>query len=199
MLKKSIYLVLLGSCIATLVPSCSPTKEYTVTDELVAREKEKKTARPKYTYNAVLSEEDKKYFAKKLDVSQEEIINEKLYNFIKSWEGTKYVWGGETRNGIDCSALVQQLYSYVYKKELPRTAQEMTLDNRIELFKSDENLREGDLVFFRLNEERIITHVGIYLKNNKFFAANLVGGVEIANLKKAYWKKNFMAAGRFKQ
>jgi cell wall-associated NlpC family hydrolase len=159
----------------------------------------KKTARPKYTYATVLSKEDRKYFAKKLDVNEEEIINERLYNFIKSWEGTKYVWGGETRNGIDCSALVQQLYSYVYKKELPRTAQEMTLDKRLELFKSDENLREGDFVFFRLNDERIITHVGIYLKNNKFFAANLVGGVEIATLKKPYWKKNFMAAGRFKQ
>ena len=170
-----------------------------ITDELVAKESYKKEARPKYTYATVLSDEDRSYFAKKLDVSQDEIVNEKLYIFIKSWEGTKYVWGGETRNGIDCSALMQQLYSFVYKKELPRTAQEMTLDNRIELFKPNEKLREGDLVFFRLNDERIITHVGIYLRNNKFFAANLVGGVEIASLKKSYWKKNFMAAGRFKQ
>jgi len=182
-----------------LILSCKPQQEYIVTDELVAKESYKKEARPKYTYANTLSEEDRGYFAKKLDVSKDEIINEKLYIFIKSWEGTKYVWGGETRKGIDCSALMQQLYSFVYKKELPRTAAEMTLDNRIELFKPNEKLREGDLVFFRLNDERIITHVGIYLRNNKFFAANLVGGVEIASLKKSYWKKNFMAAGRFKQ
>lgn len=182
-----------------LILSCKPQQEYIVTDELVAKESYKKEARPKYTYATTLSEEDRGYFAKKLDVSKDEIINEKLYIFIKSWEGTKYVWGGETRKGIDCSALMQQLYSFVYKKELPRTAAEMTLDNRIELFKPNEKLREGDLVFFRLNDERIITHVGIYLRNNKFFAANLVGGVEIASLKKSYWKKNFMAAGRFKQ
>ncbi|WP_296144519.1 C40 family peptidase [uncultured Flavobacterium sp.] len=152
-----------------------------------------------YTYNTVLSEEDKKYFARKLDVSKEEILNEKLYNFIKSWEGTKYVYGGETRTGIDCSALMQYLYSYVYDKDLPRTAVEMSLDSRIELFKPHGKLREGDLVFFRITEEKIISHVGIYLKNNKFFAANQYGGVEIVSLKKGYWKKNFMAAGRFKQ
>lgn len=199
MLKKIIYISIFGSYVLACMVSCRSQKEFTITDELVASETRKKEKKPKYTYDTFLTEDDKKYFAKRLDVNKEEIINERLYNFIKSWEGTKYVWGGESRNGIDCSALVQQLYSYVYKKELPRTAEEMTLDKRLELFKSDEKLREGDLVFFRLNDERIITHVGIYLKNDKFFAANLVGGVEIANLKKQYWKKNFMAAGRFKQ
>lgn len=169
-----------------------------VTDEIVLSEAAP-TKKPKYVYDTVLSDDDKKHYAKKLDVNQAEILNEKLYIFIKSWEGTRYVWGGETRNGIDCSALMQQLYSFVYKKDLPRTAEEMTLDSRIELFKSKDKLREGDLVFFRITDQRIITHVGIYLKNNRFFAANMVGGVEIASLKKAYWKNNFMAAGRFKQ
>lgn len=200
MVKRYIHLCLLSFVVSFGASSCRAPKEYTITDELVASEaKKKKEKREKYTYDTTLTEEERKYFSKRLEVSQEEIINERLYNFIKSWEGTKYVWGGETKRGVDCSALVQQLYSYVYKKELPRTAEEMTLDNRIELFKSDENLREGDLVFFRINDERIITHVGIYLKNNKFFAANFAGGVEIASLKKTYWKKNFMAAGRFKQ
>lgn len=196
MLKKILFLCLLASCFS----SCVPHKDFIVTNELVESKMTKKKKPIKaYTYDTALSEEDKNYFAKKLDVNKEEILNEKLYNFVKSWEGTRYLWGGEGRDGIDCSALVQQLYAHVYKKKLPRTAQEMTLDKRLELFKSDQNLREGDFVFFRLNEERIITHVGIYLKNDKFFAANLVGGVEIASLKKPYWKKNFMAAGRFKR
>lgn len=199
MLKKILYISLFSLYIFVGAVSCRAPKEYTITDQLVASESKKKEKKTKYTYETKLTEEDRKYFAKRLNVSQDEIINEKLYNFIKSWEGTKYLWGGESRNGIDCSALMQHLYTYVYKKDLPRTAEEMTLDKRLELFKSDENLREGDLVFFRLNDERIITHVGIYLKNDKFFAANLVGGVEIANLKKQYWKNNFMAAGRFKQ
>lgn len=197
MFKKIVFLSLMPICFV----SCLPKKDFAITDDFVASQagSTKKGTGNKHTYNTVLSDEDKKYFAKKLEVSETEILNEKLYNFIKSWEGTKYVYGGETRNGIDCSALMQELYTYVYKKDLPRTASEMSMDNRIELFKSNEKLREGDLVFFRITEEKIISHVGIYLKNNKFFAANQVGGVEISSLKKAFWKKNFVAAGRFKQ
>lgn len=197
MFKKIVFLSLMLTCFV----SCLPKKDFVITDDFVKSQagNNKKGAGTKYSYNTVLSDEDRKYFAKKLEVSETEIINEKLYNFIKSWEGTKYIYGGETRNGIDCSALMQELYTYVYKKDLPRTASEMSMDNRIELFKSNEKLREGDLVFFRITEEKIISHVGIYLKNNKFFAANQVGGVEISSLKKAFWKKNFIAAGRFKQ
>lgn len=197
MFKKIVFL----SLMLTYFVSCLPKKDFVITDDFVKSQagNNKKGAGAKYSYNTVLSDEDRKYFAKKLEVSETEIINEKLYNFIKSWEGTKYIYGGETRNGIDCSALMQELYTYVYKKDLPRTASEMSMDNRIELFKSNEKLREGDLVFFRITEEKIISHVGIYLKNNKFFAANQVGGVEISSLKKAFWKKNFIAAGRFKQ
>lgn len=196
MFKKSISLSLLLVCFI----SCLPKKDFVITDDFVKTETgTKKSSKTKYSYNTVLSEEDKKYFSKKLDVDKAEILNEKLYNFVKSWEGTRYIYGGETRNGIDCSALMQELYTYVYKKDLPRTAAEMSMDSRIDLFKSDEKLREGDLVFFRITEEKIITHVGIYLKNNKFFSANQAGGAEISSMKKPYWKKNFVAAGRFKQ
>ncbi|VXB92901.1 Lipoprotein Spr [Flavobacterium sp. 9AF] len=145
-----------------------------------------------------LSEEDKKYFSKKLEVSQDEIINGKLYKFIKEWEGTKYVYGGETKQGIDCSALMQRLFKEVYNCELPRTAEEMGLDKRFHLFKLTKNLKEGDLVFFRITEERIISHVGIYLKNNKFFNANLSGGASISDLKSEYWKKFYVVSGRLK-
>ena len=196
MFKKLLFLCLLLAYFA----SCVPTKDFIVTNEFVdSKVAKKKNTGKSYTYDTVLTDEDKKYFAKKLEVQESEILNEKLYNFIKSWEGTKYVYGGETRNGIDCSSLMQYLYSYVYNKELPRTAVEMSLDSRIELFKPQGRLREGDLVFFRITEEKIISHVGIYLKNHKFFAANQYGGVEIVSIKKQYWKKNFMAAGRFKQ
>jgi len=196
MLKKILFLCLLPACFA----SCNASKEFIVTDSyLASKTGNKKNSDKVYTYNTTLTEEDKKYFAKKLGVNEDEILNVKLYNFIKSWEGTKYVYGGETRSGIDCSALMQQLYTYVYNRYLPRTAVEMSLDSRFELFQPHGKLREGDLVFFRITEEKIISHVGIYLRNNKFFAANQFGGVEIASLKKPYWKKNFMAAGRYKQ
>jgi cell wall-associated NlpC family hydrolase len=194
MLKKLSFIGLLSVCFM----ACLPQKDYVITDDYFNSLAGNKKNDSKVTYNTVLTSEDKKYFAEKLGVDTTQIFNVKLYNFIKSWEGTKYIYGGTSRKGIDCSALMQELYPYVYKKELPRTAVEMSMDKRIELFKSYKNLREGDLVFFRINEEKIISHVGIYLKNNRFFSANQYGGVEISSLKKPYWKKNFMAAGRFK-
>lgn len=194
MLKKILLGVLLINCFI----SCSGKKQYIITDEQVNKEMDlKKDKSGKPVYNTILTKEDKQYFARKLDVKEDEIDNVKLYNFVKAWKGTPYIYGGNTRNGIDCSALMRELYLYVYNKKLPRTAAEMAMDKRLELFKQKDNLREGDLVFFRITDEKIITHVGIYLKNDKFFSANQYGGSEISSLKKSYWKKNFITAGRF--
>jgi len=196
MLKQVFIVAVMASCLT----SCGSKKDVAITDEHVGKEisnKKKHVAKP--VYNTILSDNDRKYFADKLGVKTIDIDNDKLYNFVKSWEGTKYVYGGENRQGIDCSALMRELYSYVYNRKLPRTAAEMAMDRRIDLFKSKENLREGDLVFFRITEEKIITHVGIYLKNDKFFSANQSGGSEISSLKHSYWKKNFITAGRFQE
>jgi lipoprotein Spr len=196
MFKKTAVIVL----VSIWFLACQSKKEFVITDEQVATEstlKKDKSGKP--IYNTILTENDVKYFAKKLEVSEAQIDNVKLYNFVKAWEDTPYVYGGETRNGIDCSALMRELYSYVYGKKLSRTASEMAMDKKVELFKQKENLREGDLVFFRITDEKIITHVGIYLKNDRFFSANQYGGTEISSLKKPYWKKNFITAGRFAQ
>lgn len=93
---------------------------------------------------------------------------------------------------------MQRLFKKVYNCSLPRTAEEMGLDEKFHLFKSTKHLKEGDLVFFRITDERIITHVGVYLKNNKFFNANLSGGASISDLKSNYWKKFYVVSGRLK-
>lgn len=152
-----------------------------------------------YVIYEPLPEEDKLYFANKIGVEKEEILDGKLYKFLKEWEGTNYVYGGETKSGIDCSALMQRLFSKVYNYNLPRTAVEMGYDKNIEQFKSRKHLREGDLVFFRITDEKIISHVGIYLKNNKFFNANLSGGASISDLNSPYWRKFYVVSGRLKK
>lgn len=196
MFTKTVVCIILIS----ILFACAGKKEYIITDDQVNKERslnKNKSGKPEY--NTVLTKQDKKYFADKLDVKEEDIDNVKLYNFIKAWKGTPYLYGGNTPGGIDCSALMRELYLYVYNKKLPRTAAEMAMDKRLELFKQKDNLREGDLVFFRITDEKIITHVGIYLKNGKFFSANQYGGSEISSLKKSYWKKNFITAGRFSE
>ncbi|WP_310557562.1 C40 family peptidase [Flavobacterium sp.] len=152
-----------------------------------------------YTYDKKLTDEDKKYFADKLDVKVEEITNKKLYIFIKSWEETTYLYGGEDKNGIDCSALMQRLYKHVYNANLPRTAADMAFYKKIKLHDPVDELREGDLVFFRNNDEKLFSHVGVYLANDKFFAASSTDGCSISSLKKPYWKKYYKAFGRLKK
>jgi cell wall-associated NlpC family hydrolase len=151
-----------------------------------------------YTYDKKLSDKDRKNFADKLDVKVEDITNENLYIFIKSWEETTYLYGGVDKSGVDCSALMQHLYKHVYNTKLPRTAAEMAFYKKIKLHDSQDELREGDLVFFRNNDEKLFSHVGIYLKNDYFFNASSAEGCTISSLKKPYWKKYYRAFGRLK-
>lgn len=62
---------------------------------------------------------------------------------------------------------------------------------------SKRNLREGDLVFFHNGrKKRIASHVGIYLKNNKFIHASTSRGVIISSLNEDYYRKHWLSGGR---
>lgn len=58
-------------------------------------------------------------------------------------------------------------------------------------------LREGDLVFFKIKKGKI-SHVGIYLGQNKFAHASTKSGVTISDLSEPYYSKYFYQAGRIK-
>jgi lipoprotein Spr len=80
----------------------------------------------------------------------------------------------------------------VYNVDLSRTAQEQ-FDNsqHIEM----EDLQEGDLVFFQTTGRKI-SHVGIYLFNNKFVHAAASQGVSVSDLNDTYWRSRYRGAGR---
>ncbi len=135
----------------------------------------------------------KEKYADVLEVLPSQISNVMLYRFIDEWYGVKYRMGGTTKSGIDCSAFVQTLYQYVFGFSLLRTAGMQFSESRY--IKSISDLREGDLVFFRINTSRI-SHVGVYLKNNFFVHSASSKGVSIANLTSDYWTKYFAGGGR---
>ena len=167
--------------------SCRSKKEFVITDDYVNKETGGKAS----TNESVkLSETDKKYLAVKLGVDSDDITNDKLYAFVKAHEGKKFSLGS--------AAVVSQLYDNVYNKKVTGRPVDIVGDKRLELFKATENLREGDIVFFRANADEVVTHVGVYLKNDRFFSSenNKAG---IFNLKKSQWKNNFVSAGRLKQ
>ena len=129
-----------------------------------------------------------------IDATVEKLTNIPLLETIDKWWGTKYCLGGNTEDCIDCSAFTQVLMRDVFNTTLPRTAQEQ-FDNSEKIELAD--LQEGDLVFFHTTgRNRDITHVGVYLLNNKFVHAATSGGVMISDLNEKYWQPRFRVAGR---
>lgn len=132
-------------------------------------------------------------YAVLLNTPAEEVKNAKMFEFIDDWYGTPYRLGGTTKKGIDCSAFTQFLFAGVYGLSIPRTAREQYgLTSRI----SRTELKEGDLIFFSTRGG--ISHVGVYLQNNKFVHASTSGGVMISDIFDDYWARKFVGVGRMK-
>jgi lipoprotein Spr len=118
-------------------------------------------------------------------------ITLKLYEFVFDWIGKPYRFGGESKKGIDCSALTKELYNKVFEIYIPRNSLQQY--RYVQSINKNE-LQTGDLVFFKI-KSKTITHVGIYLGDNKFIQSSKVG-VNIASLEQEYWSKYYYKGGR---
>jgi cell wall-associated NlpC family hydrolase len=118
--------------------------------------------------------------------------NRALLSEVMEWLGTPYKYGGHTRQGIDCSGLVNHIYLKVYNINLDRSSINMARSIH-KVNKS--HLKEGDLVFFRINNNNI-SHVGIYISNNKFVHSSTSRGVIISDMDQEYYRKRFAFGGR---
>ena len=137
---------------------------------------------------AKAKKEGKSYNLSKVDKKQ-------LLEDAKYFKGGKYVWGGTTPQGFDCSGYVQYLYKK-HKVYLPRTA----LAQSKKGYNVDrQDLKKGDLLFFLTDKKRGIpvTHVGIYLGNGKFIhAASKKKGIIISPIDSGYYADKFVSAKR---
>ncbi len=95
--------------------------------------------------------------------------------YAKKFIGVRYVYGGKSPSGFDCSGYV----GYVYKNfgvSLNNSASSM-YSNGTRVSKAA--LRAGDLLFFDASSRKsagAIDHVGIYLGNNQFIHASTSNG-----------------------
>ncbi len=126
-----------------------------------------------------------------LNTEVEQLENSAILEHVDEWYGTRYRMGGTSKSGIDCSAFVQAVYLSAFAVSLPRTARDQYRASHII---SATDLKEGDLVFF--NTRGGVSHVGIYLQNNKFIHASSSQGVTVSDMFDPYYLKRYIGAGR---
>lgn len=128
-----------------------------------------------------------------LNLPIETNFNVAMLQFMEEWYGAPYRFGGTSKKGVDCSAFVNFFMSAVYGLAIPRNSKDQySASKKIKR----KNLEEGDLVFF--NTRGGISHVGVYLSNNKFVHASTSSGVTINDLDDDYFARRYVGAGRMR-
>ncbi len=114
-----------------------------------------------------------------------------LLDTARDQMGIRYVWGGTSRSGFDCSGFTQWVFARSGIR-IPRTSiEQATVGQRVDR----DDLRPGDLVFFRTRGSRI-SHVGIYIGNNNFIHASSGGGRVRINAITGYYSQRYVTARR---
>ena len=119
-------------------------------------------------------------------------IDNEMLNEIDSWMGTPYLYGGNSRSGVDCSAFTQSIYRAV-DIEIPRTASQQAVSAESV---NPSELKFGDLLFFNTSGSGI-SHVGIFIGNGFFVHSSSSRGVVRESLSKEYYANRIVSAGRY--
>ncbi len=106
--------------------------------------------------------------------------------------GVPYVYGGNSKEGIDCSGFTKRVYDGAAKRRLPRTTREQF---RVGTEVGKGELQFGDLVFFNTTG-RVPSHVGIYIEDDLFAHASVTRGVTLSSIESSYYRKRFVGARR---
>lgn len=118
--------------------------------------------------------------------------NIEIYKYAVGLLGTRYKFGGESINGIDCSSFVQNVFELAGFK-MPRTAREQA---RYGYLVRKEDLKPGDLLFFATYAS-FPSHVGIYIGEGKMIHASSRGSrVEVTSINQDYYQRRFLFAKR---
>jgi len=125
-------------------------------------------------------------------INTKALKGDRLLSKAASYQGVRYVWGGMSRSGTDCSGFTSQVYRSQGIK-LPRTSREQS---GIGQHVKKGELQPGDLVFFHTGRGKRINHVGIYMGGNKFIHASSGGHkVRVSELS-GFYANRFATARR---
>ncbi len=132
--------------------------------------------------------------------STKRVTNQRVSQVVetaKSFRGTPYRYGGTTRSGIDCSALVYLSFQSA-GINLPRTSSEQS---KVGKKVSVHNLKKGDVIFFATGKSRRkVSHAGIVTSakrgNIQFIHSSTSLGVTEDNVYSPYWSQRVVRARR---
>lgn len=122
---------------------------------------------------------------------------EKVVKEARTYLGTKYKYGGDTKRGMDCSGLICKSYHSV-GVELPRrSVDQSNVGKRVYIGE----LQEGDLIFFGARKgSNKITHVGLVTYSVdgvvRFIHSSSSAGVIESDLSNSYWRPRYIKAVR---
>lgn len=103
---------------------------------------------------------EKNKWIKKKDTKNINHFNSDFMKILKMFLGSKYLWGGKTSKGIDCSALIQ-VYFYYNRIFFPRDSKDQI---KFCKKKKSQKFSKGDIIFWK-------GHVGICISKTKFIHA----------------------------
>ncbi|MCK1991181.1 C40 family peptidase [Peribacillus muralis] len=112
-----------------------------------------------------------------------------IVNEAKKHMNVRYVWGGTTPKGFDCSGFLNYVFEKSANVNLPRTVAEIHKKGT-----KVSNPQVGDLVFYE-TYKRGASHAGIYIGGNQFIHSSS-SGVTITSMDNSYWKKRYLGAKR---
>lgn len=116
-----------------------------------------------------------------------------IRTYASKFLGVRYVWGGTTPKGFDCSGFVKYVFKYAgYQLNRNCTNQ---LKNGVIIAKED--LQCGDLIFFKNTSHSggFSSHIGIYIGNGQMIHCGSKG-VAIVSFEKDYYQNHFLCARR---
>lgn len=128
-------------------------------------------------------------------ISRGETIGRQMVSYAKQFLGVRYVWGGNSSSGFDCSGFVKAVYANA-GIDLYRVAADQATQGT---YINASNLRIGDLIFFDTDGGRnYINHVGIYIGDGQFIhASSGKGKVVIESLWGGFYESSYMSARTF--
>tara|TARA_B110001452_G_scaffold198477_1_gene168466 strand:+ start:291 stop:1043 length:753 start_codon:yes stop_codon:yes gene_type:complete len=145
-------------------------KVYRLRSKIFKKKSNKFISTDKFLYFAsgvLIKNKEKKYiefeknkWIKKVDIKKVNHLEKNFVKILRLFLNTKYMWGGRTSEGIDCSALIQ-IYFYYNRFFFPRdTKAQIKFCKR----KSNKKFSKGDIIFWR-------GHVGMCVSKSQFIHA----------------------------